>query len=53
MDQERLLKIEAHLKQLQNTGQLSGKTILDVIQMVDQKAREETKQRVIKLINEV
>jgi hypothetical protein len=52
MDQERLNKIEAHLKKLQEDGKLSGKAILDVIQMVDKKARKETKEKVVGLLNE-
>lgn len=53
MNKERLDKIEAHFKKLQEAGKLSGAAILEVIVAVDTKAREEIKQEILEKINEI
>ena len=53
MDQERLDKIEAHFRKLQSDGKLSKESILKVILAVDEKARQETKEQILSLINEI
>lgn len=53
MDEEKLNKIEAYLKKLQTEGKLSGTKILEVVEMVDTKAREEVKNKIKDYINEV